>query len=286
MDHDLLCLPLPYDCLPVLLSASTSMGSECSRKPVSLGLASRILKPNFASTYVTISRRASSKVRRQLEFRIRCFSSSSGTNASSQLDLVVHLALQLLLVARHIGLPAFNSRLEFQKRAASRRNDRAKKVSLPSSGGKIISFLQPPPCLQWVLPRVGNNVIRLVTRERHKGCMHLLQHKLQVLYSSLLVRRRRQKFTVDEFCRDFRRLFSSPLQHHLGLDHSSEECLRLLRPLLGILFLAREFLRTTKAIHINETRSVFPNLGYCQIADCPHCFCHQEANFPVHQTRS
>ena len=45
------------------LAASTSMGSECPRDTVSLGLESRILKPNFDSTYVTISRRASSNVR-------------------------------------------------------------------------------------------------------------------------------------------------------------------------------------------------------------------------------
>ena len=63
---------------------------------------------------------------------------------------------------------------------------------------------------QWVLSRVGNNVIRPVTRESRKRCMHLLQHKLQVLYSSLLVRRSQQEFTIDELCRDFRSLFSCP----------------------------------------------------------------------------
>ena len=144
---------------------------------------------------------------------------------ASQLDLVVHLILQLLLVARHVGLPAFDRCLEFQKRATSRRNDREKKVSLSSSCCRVVSLLQPPPCLQWVLPRVGNNVICLANRENHKRRMHMLQHKLQVLCSSLLVRRGRHEFTIDELCRDFRRLFSGPLQHHFGLlDHSSEEC--------------------------------------------------------------
>ena len=61
------------------LTAPTSMGSECPREPVSLGLESRILKPNFASTNVTISRRASSKVRKRFELSIRCVSTSSGT---------------------------------------------------------------------------------------------------------------------------------------------------------------------------------------------------------------
>ena len=55
------------------------------------------------------------------------------------------------------------------------------------------------------------------------------------------------------------------LQHHFGrLDHSSEECLSLLRPLLEILFLAREFLRTSHVIRIDETRSIFPSLGCSQ----------------------
>ena len=31
------------------------------------------------------------------------------------------------------------------------------------------------------------------------------------------------------------------------------------------------FLRTTEAFHINETRSVFPNLSCREIVDCPHC---------------
>ena len=151
------------------LTASTSMGSECPRAPVSLGLESRILKPNFASTYVTISRRASSKVRKRFEQRIRCFSSSSGTNDSRP------ASFQLLLVARHVGFPAFCPRLKFQKRAPSRRNE---KVSFPSSCRRIISLLQSSPCLQRVLPRVGDKVVRLMTRESHECCVHLLQHKL------------------------------------------------------------------------------------------------------------
>ena len=71
-----------------------------------------------------------------------------------------------------------------------------------------MSFLQPSPCFQLVLPRVGDNVICIITRENHECCVHLLQHELQVLYASLLIRRNRQEFKIDDFCRDFRRLFS------------------------------------------------------------------------------
>ena len=69
-------------------------------------------------------------------------------------------------------------------------------------------------------------------------------------------------------CRhDFRRLLSGPLQNHIRLlDHTSEECLRLLRPLLEILLTSSEFLRTSKTFHINETRSILPNLGLSR--DC------------------
>ena len=70
------------------LTASTSMGAECPREAVSLGLESRTLKPNFASKHVTISRRASSKVHKRFELRIRCFSSSSGTSASRPASLI------------------------------------------------------------------------------------------------------------------------------------------------------------------------------------------------------
>ena len=107
---------------------------------------------------------------------------------TSELDLVVQLVLHLLLVARHTGLPAFDLRLKFQKKAPSRRNDRAQKVSFPSSFRQILLLLQSPPRLQRILPRVGDKVVRLTTRESHECCVHPLQHKLQVLHSSVLVR--------------------------------------------------------------------------------------------------
>ena len=52
------------------MTAATPTGSECPRAPVSLGLESRILKLNFASTYVTTSRRASSNVRKPIQILI------------------------------------------------------------------------------------------------------------------------------------------------------------------------------------------------------------------------
>ena len=122
--------------------------SERSRKPVTLGSELRILKPNSASTYVTTSRCASSKVRKRLEFENQVVLKLLWYHClqTSQLDLVVHLILQ-------------HSRLVFQKKASSRRNDSAKKVSLPSSCCSVVSLLQSSPCLQWVIRRVGNNVV-------------------------------------------------------------------------------------------------------------------------------
>ena len=62
------------------------------------------------------------------------------------------------------------SRLNFQKSASSRRNYRFHKVSFSSSCRRIISLLYSPPCLQRVLPRVGDNVIRFTTRESLECC--------------------------------------------------------------------------------------------------------------------
>ena len=41
-------------------------------------------------------------------------------------------------------------------------------------------------------------------------------------------------------------------RHLRLLDHTSEKCFRPLRPLLKIIFFARELLRTTKAFHVDE----------------------------------
>ena len=95
-----------------------------------------------------------------------------------------------------------------------------------------MSLLQSPPRLQRILPRVGDNVVRIITRERHECCVHLLQ-KLRVVLSSGLVRVRRQELEINCCRRDVRRLFSGPLQHlellfnNSSLGHMMRENLRL-----------------------------------------------------------
>ena len=59
---------------------------------------------------------------------------------------------------------------------------------------RIISFLQSSACIERVLPRVGDNIICLITRESHECCVHLLQHELQIAHSSHDVRHSRQEF--------------------------------------------------------------------------------------------
>ena len=49
-----------------------------------------------------------------------------------------------------------------------------RRVSFSSSRRRIISLLQSPPRLQRILSRVGDNVVRLITRESHECCVHLL----------------------------------------------------------------------------------------------------------------
>ena len=63
-----------------------------------------------------------------------------------ELDLSVESVLRLFLAARHVGFPSFDTRLEFQWRTLSKRNDRAKQVSFSSSFRRIKSFLQSSPC--------------------------------------------------------------------------------------------------------------------------------------------
>ena len=76
-----------FDCINI-----HGMRVSTSTRVTRLGI-TILKKPNFASTFVTISRRASSKVRRRLELRIRCFSSSSGANASRPASLVTSFIL-------------------------------------------------------------------------------------------------------------------------------------------------------------------------------------------------
>ena len=148
-----------------------SMGCECSRKPVSLGLESRILKPNFASTHVTISRRASSKLRKRLELRISVSQAPPAPTLPGQPAWSRRWSYPSdYSRSATQRTPNVNFRLEFQKRASSQRNDRAKKASLPSSCRRITSFLQPSACLQRVLSTSWQQC-----HESHKRCKRLLQ---------------------------------------------------------------------------------------------------------------
>ena len=141
---------------------------------------------------------------------IKSFSSSSGPVPPDQreLELIVCCVLHLFLVARHVRFPSFNPCSEFQQRALSRRNDRAKQISLSSSCRRVASVLQFSPGLQRFLPRVGGTVIGLIPRESHKCCVHPLQHEHQIGHTSLDVRRSRQEFWINYFLSDFRDLFS------------------------------------------------------------------------------
>ena len=115
------------------------------------------------------------------ELRIGCFSSSSGTNASRPASFISWFILFFNIfsycdttdssVQFPLGVP--EESIVPEKRWCET-------VSLPSSCCKIVALLQSSPCLQRALPRVGNNVVRLVTRESHKCCMHLLQNERQV----------------------------------------------------------------------------------------------------------
>ena len=190
----------------------------------------RILKPNFTSTHVTISRRASSNVHKQFALSIQCFYSSSGTHASRPASLISssNLSFNFSHSATR-GIPIVRSPREVPEESTVQEKISVRSRFVSFLRFQIMSFLQSSPCLpQRVHPRVGDSVICLITREGHECCAHLLQHELQVLYSSLLIRRSRHEFHIDELLRDFRRLFSRSLQHHLGLlGHASKERLHL-----------------------------------------------------------
>ena len=109
----------------------TSMGSHCSRNPVSLLLRSWILEPNVASRYVTISRRA--RVRKRLGLRIsdsRTFPALTLLGAN-QFDLVVDFIFHDLFRDVTRG---------FQRCSNSRLKSHKKQVSSMFSGGMVVSF--------------------------------------------------------------------------------------------------------------------------------------------------
>ena len=189
LDHDLLFLPLPrrllarqekINCIDI-----HGIRVSTSARVARLGITNSQAEFRLHVRHDVQARILECSQAIRIEYRVFLHFFEHQCLKTSELDLVVQLVLHLLLVARHVGLPPFDPRLEFQKRAPSRRNDRAQKVSFPSVVGSY-RFLQSPPCLQQILPRVGDNVIRLITRESHECCVHLLQPRFGTPLSSFV----------------------------------------------------------------------------------------------------
>ena len=101
-------------------------GFKCPWNTVSLGVESRILKPNFASKYFTISKRTHSNVRKRFGSSFKWFSRSSGTNAPDPRAWSQSLTCpSIFLQSRHVEFPSFDPPWKFQKRAPPRRNDQS-----------------------------------------------------------------------------------------------------------------------------------------------------------------
>ena len=162
-------------------------------------------------------------------------------------------------MARHVGLPPFDHRLKFQKRALFRRSDRPQQVSSSSSCRRNLSAVFS--ILERVLPRKSDNVICLVTRKKPPVLYASAGANLQVVSQSAGIQDRRGSSRFPSLVQ----LATPTLLGHP--DHTSGEWLRLLRPLLKILLFTINFLRTTKACHVDETRSVLPNLSCRKIVD-------------------
>ena len=142
------------------------------------------------------------KGRRRLELRIRRFSSSSCTNGSTPASLIS----SFITTDSQRSISAWSSK----KRAPFERTTVRRRflfLLLWNQDSSAVVATSPK-----VLPRVGNNVFRFANRDIRMHSVHPLQHELQVLCSSFLVRPDRQKFPIFELCRDFRILFSRPLQ--------------------------------------------------------------------------
>ena len=106
----------------------------------------------------------------------------------SQLDLIVHLILHIFShrdrTDQQRSILAWSSRREHR---SGETTVRRRFLFLPHC--RIVSLLHSSPRLQGFFRRVGNIVVRLVTREVRKHCVHLLQNELQVLYSSFLAKK-------------------------------------------------------------------------------------------------
>ena len=160
---------------------------------------------------------------------------------TNELGLNIQCVLQLFLVAQDVRFPSFDPCLEFQQGAPSRRNGLCEASSaflLLSSGRTISAVFSVPP--------TGSSTSWRQCHAVGKSSRSMISCVISVTCSA---------------------------GHSNIISDSCKETLRLFRPLLKLFHFAREFLRTTETFHVNETRSVFPNLSCRGIVDGTYCFC-------------
>ena len=148
-------------------------------------------------------------------------------------------------------IPIVRSRMKCQKRAPSRRHDRSQQVSCC----RIVTFLQSSPCLQRVLPQFGDSVVRLTL--------------VRAMSAVSICCKNSRSMAVLMISVDCSAVHSNIISD--SLTTPDKERLRILRPLLKILLFAREFLRTTKASQVDETRSILLSLSCREIVDGSYC---------------
>ena len=195
-----------------------------------------ILNQTGVSTYVhDQTRHASSKVRRRLDLRIKCLSSSSSTKASRPASLIS----SSILFFSFFSYLATQDSQRSSPAWSSRREQRPWETIL-----RRRFLFRPPdvgPYRFCSLRHASNGCFRELATKSFASPLVKAINAVGICCSTnsrfctppLLLRRSRQEFTIDELCRDFRQLFSCPLQHHLGLLESLQRRKpRFLRPLL------------------------------------------------------
>ena len=140
------------------LTASTSIGSECPRAPDSLGLESQLLKPNVASTYVTLSRGASSNVRKRLI-------GLENQRASSAVSNVLEISLKITVSCLH-AFPSVQIALKITVVTCATHQQQFKKQLAPWSETGGVFDLRPfrrsgvPLTTATQLPKASTNASR------------------------------------------------------------------------------------------------------------------------------